>query len=77
NKLFRQKLEKLQQKNKSGGFNMDEIVDSIKAGSRFDFSNQLDAYFRAGLLSAGRLIDLQQYQVFDNRAKSLRGANIV
>jgi hypothetical protein len=75
NKLFKSKLNCLQAQHRTGDFDMDEIVDSIYSSSRFEFNSQLDNYFRAGLLSTGRVINMQQYNALENKAKSLRGVN--
>lgn len=60
--IFKAKLDKIQAKNKAGAFDMDEIIGSLNDHSRLEFEIELIQYFKAGLLTQGKIIELGTFK---------------
>ncbi|MDA1019993.1 MAG: hypothetical protein O2962_00410 [Cyanobacteria bacterium] len=71
--IFKHKLDKIQQKNKSGSFNMENIIGSISANSRLEYDDALVKYFKAGLLTEGKVIELKRFEELESIATKMRG----
>lgn len=70
--IFKNKLERIQQKNKSGSFNMENIIGSIRANSRLEYDAALVKYFKAGLLTEGKVIELKRFEELELIATKIR-----
>lgn len=70
--IFKNKLEKIQQKNQSVNFNMENIIGSIRANSRLEYDAALVKYFKAGLLTEGKVIELKRFEELEAIAKKTK-----